>query len=97
MFLSKMETCMKKTIKEYIREILGEGPLLEKALKPRRRGLPLGVLTLCYASILSESDLRLEIENEKLLMVSAAEENLDEYKIRIALLEAVLAYRSATS
>jgi hypothetical protein len=91
-----LETCVKKTIKDYIREILGDGPLLEKALKPRGRRLPLGVLTLCYASLLSESDLRLEIEHEKQLMASAVEGDLDEYKIRITLMEAVLAYRSST-
>ena len=86
---------MKRTIKEYIREILGDGPLLEKALKPRARKLPLGVFTLCYASMFSEIELRLEIETEKQLMASAAEKDLDEHKIRIALMEAVLAYRSS--
>ena len=27
---------MKKTIRNHVREVLGEGPLLERALKPRR-------------------------------------------------------------
>ena len=33
-----------ETIKNHVREVLGEGPLLERALKPRRFTVPLGVV-----------------------------------------------------
>ncbi len=83
-----------ETIKNHVREVLGEGPLLERALKPRRFTVPLGVSLALEASRMSTCDLETLIESDKQLIAAASEEILNARKISVALMEAELKTRS---
>jgi hypothetical protein len=82
-----------ETIKNHVREVLGEGPLLVRALKPRPFMVPLGVALAIEASRMSTCELETLIESDKQLIAAASEEILNARKISVALMESELKTR----
>jgi hypothetical protein len=82
---------MARTIKEHVRNVLGEGPLLNLAHKNRPMAVPIGNAMVCKFGKMSTADIEAQVKADK--EFEEGGEHDDVRQIRIALMEAELKFR----